>query len=1279
MCHGRKTLKKYAQTIVTTMITAALGISVSSADALAQADQINLGTQIANEQQAREYAVEMVATNFVASQAAAEAVLRGGPDELTAYTESGMDEARTQDLRQIVVTISSLSGENVQKAATQALNAGDIESLSNFIESGWQAAQTEDDRATAWKATQAPDGSVLKSAAENALSADTADALSEFSSTGANKARRDDKRREVYELTRSPLPSVAAGASEALMTDTDTAIESYLRYGQFVDSARDTETMSITELVGTAISESDKAQQAAGFAATNADQARRATEAARQATQKAKDEALAADAAQVRAGNAAAAAGKLANQSAQAADNAVAAAAEARQALAQTADALARAASAASRARIAAQEASARASAAGYDASMAAQARQAAEQARDAARAAEKAAQSFVHADAAAGFARTASGAAASAASNADAAAAAASDAAAAAGAGDAAAAEARAGAARARAAASRARAASNEVDGLVSRITSLVEQARTAAREAADHASKSAQAAEDAAREAGNASAAAQRAGANAQSAQDAATKSIEAINLASDIAQLAKEAAKQRQEQEAQYLKDQAIQANDVETQNDQARQLQQEKRKQLEDELRLLGAYSTIDETVDNPAVQPSNPEDTVRVRDATIAAAIVGGPAVSGAAKLALSSGKDEDLRQFATSGYPAALTTDERNLLNTWWATDPNEDIRNGAEEWVNADGAVVHWFVTDEAKRLRTPALIERAWKLKENAGKEVQLAADKAITEGTYEALDAFVNGNGYLKARHDDQLQLAYELERTGGPELKAAAEAAILGDRQGLNEFIAVEAARKSADDAEKTTHDQQVNALLEQGFQAAHRAAASAAKAQQSYASAYGDAVKAESFAQEAARWSGLAQESAQKAHTSLTEAQESLRFAQEQQERANAAAHQAELDAHQATAHSDQAHSFALDAHLSADQAQSSAEQARVSATSAVQDAASAAEAADAAYQAATEKWQNEQVELQAANKNAELDGGAVEETTGILESIKTTIGQEALDLLLDFIGVTDVVNCFHGEFSGCLWTVVSLFPASKILKAGKAIPALRKLLSKTGEVRDLLRARRVERSAKLDQLHSIPSCGAASLSSAAVTRPNVQFVVHHANRHGQLQFEQVASTTCTVGSLPGRIFRGGNYRKLMTLSWIDPRQKFRVERHHIIAASTIKREKASLPMGMTHSNAPAIQMTPKDHKQTLSWGSSLEAKKYQEKQAELIRKGKIDEAFQREYEDIKNAFPGKYDQALDEMIDDALERGFLSKDFRTLSNPDAGNLTKNSLVTAVVV
>ncbi|MDU7101859.1 MAG: hypothetical protein E6332_00960, partial [Corynebacterium sp.] len=298
--HPAKTVTHCARKIMSAITAAAVGLSLSSAHALAQADQRDLGAEIADEQQARNYAIEMVSTNFPASQAAAEEVLRGGQEELSAYAKSGMDEARTQDLRQIVVTISSLSEENVQNAAKQALDAGDIDSLSDFIDTGWQTAQTEDDRATAWKATQAPEGSVLKAAAEKALSTDTEEALSEFAATGADKARWDDKRREVYELSRSPLPSVAAGASEALMTDTDTAIESYLRYGQFVDAAQDSEKMSITELVDTAIEESDKAQRAASFAATNADQARRATEASRQATQKAKDEALAADAAQVR-------------------------------------------------------------------------------------------------------------------------------------------------------------------------------------------------------------------------------------------------------------------------------------------------------------------------------------------------------------------------------------------------------------------------------------------------------------------------------------------------------------------------------------------------------------------------------------------------------------------------------------------------------------------------------------------------------------------------------------------------------------------------------------------------------------------------------------------------------------------------------------------------------------------------------------------------------------------------------------------------------------------
>ena len=130
----------------------------------------------------------------------------------------------------------------------------------------------------------------------------------------------------------------------------------------------------------------------------------------------------------------------------------------------------------------------------------------------------------------------------------------------------------------------------------------------------------------------------------------------------------------------------------------------------------------------------------------------------------------------------------------------------------------------------------------------------------------------------------------------------------------------------------------------------------------------------------------------------------------------------------------------------------------------------------------------------------------------------------------------------------------------------------------------------------------------------------------------------------------------------------MTRAWTNPLQAFRVQRHHIISASVIKKEKGSLPKGMKPNNAPAIQMDPADHRNTLSWGNRASAKKYQEEQAQLVREGKIDEAFQREYEYIKNRFAGKYDQALDEMIDDALARGFLSKDFRIGNSRAADNL-----------
>ena len=933
---------------------AAVGLSLSSAHALAQADQRDLGAEIADEQQARNYAIEMVSTNFPASQAAAEEVLRGGQEELSAYTKSGMDEARTQDLRQIVVTISSLSEENVQNAAKQALDAGDIDSLSDFIDTGWQTAQTEDDRATAWKATQAPEGSVLKAAAEKALSTDTEEALSEFASTGADKARWDDKRREVYELSRSPLPSVAAGASEALMTDTDTAIESYLRYGQFVDAAQDSEKMSITELVDTAIEESDKAQRAASFAATNADQARRATEASRQATQKAKDEALAADAAQVRAGNAAASAGKLANQSAQVADNAVAAAAEARQALAQTADALARAASAASRARIAAQE----------------------------------------------------------------------------------------------------------------------------------------------------------------------AAIKSIEAINLANDIAKLSQEAATQRQEQEAQYLKDQAVYARELEDAQDKVVHDNKEEKQRLQADLTELASLTQV----------PEESIDTAKVQQLTVSALQVGDSMVQGGAQVALQTGSHEDLLAFVKS-FDSLKYQDNVTKAQFLWQADPNPEIRKAADEHIEDPPAELDTFLNETVHTMKVPELTRQAWQLRDAGGNTVKEKADAAISSGTYDDLVDFVVEGGFEKARYEDQQRQAYELARTGGPELKASAEAAVLGDRAMLNEFVSVEAFRKSGDDAERTVYNDSIDALLQQGFSAAQKASENAAKAQQSYYAAYGDSVKARDYANQASQWAGKAAQSARIAQDHVRNAENSLRFALAQKERAHAAANQAEADARQAGANADAATSYALQAHQSASDAASSAATARQSANQAGYDAQRAGQAAQEAYDAAIQKQLAEEAELQEAS----MAGAGDNAPTSVLDAIKETIGKEALNILLDFIGVTDVINCFKGEISGCLWTALSFIPGGAIVKFGKglkAASAIRKLLAKLPDVKKLLSVRKQQKADRLIAGLSKPGkCGITLATSRQ--QPTYSFAIHRPTHNKTKAHIQPAISRC------------GGYPRTFTVHQLD--------------------------------------------------------------------------------------------------------------------------------------
>jgi RHS repeat-associated protein/uncharacterized protein (TIGR03000 family) len=79
---------------------------------------------------------------------------------------------------------------------------------------------------------------------------------------------------------------------------------------------------------------------------------------------------------------------------------------------------------------------------------------------------------------------------------------------------------------------------------------------------------------------------------------------------------------------------------------------------------------------------------------------------------------------------------------------------------------------------------------------------------------------------------------------------------------------------------------------------------------------------------------------------------------------------------------------------------------------------------------------------------------------------------------------------------------------------------------------------------------------------------------------------------------------------------------------------------------ASSVNGLQLDKGPAIQMEIADHNQTASHGSQLlKGAKYRARQAALIAKGRFGEAIQMDIDDITKKFPGKYNEAIHEMLE----------------------------------
>lgn len=99
---------------------------------------------------------------------------------------------------------------------------------------------------------------------------------------------------------------------------------------------------------------------------------------------------------------------------------------------------------------------------------------------------------------------------------------------------------------------------------------------------------------------------------------------------------------------------------------------------------------------------------------------------------------------------------------------------------------------------------------------------------------------------------------------------------------------------------------------------------------------------------------------------------------------------------------------------------------------------------------------------------------------------------------------------------------------------------------------------------------------------------------------------------------------------GGSYREVKANS--DGETK---EVHHMPADS------ASF---LDRMDGPAIKMDKLDHRQTASWGSSIEAREYQAAQREKIQNGDFRGALQMDIDDIREKFGNKYDNAIEQML-----------------------------------
>ncbi|WP_230115281.1 putative toxin [Microbacterium oxydans] len=1004
-----------------------------------------------------------------AVQAAARQALLKGGQSIDDFITSGQHEAIAQDYRLIALRLSLVGGRSVRDQADAALTSSDADALRAFVTEGWKNAWVIDDRAAAFVLADSGTPTV-KREANKALDSADPNAVSQFILIGQHDAKIIDDRSAAYALASTGSPSVVAAAEAALDamlpdgSDDTQAVADFLRYGQFVAGARDAETATIAQLTNQVIAANVVAQEERRNADNASAQAVLAARLAKEAAQRAAQQAAAAQGNAEKASAAATRAAALARQAADAADIAVQAAAAAHQAMNASMSAAGTAAAAASRANRAAASADSAAASAAGQAGNAAAARAAAEEARRVGAMADTAARAASEARTATNAANSATQAAGAAAGYSGEAAGFAMEASQASGVSSSAAAQARSAAAKANAAKDRAASATARVDRLAAETSNVAQQARDAAARASDNAKAAAIEADTAADQASVAQGAANRATASATKAAAAAKDATDAVELAKKVFALARKADTERLAAEEEFLMAQAVIAAADEAE---AQKLEDDAAKEAADAVAESSAFLKKI-TAPNANLQELLPE----ARSALLSLITSGTPWIAAAAEQAVV-GNNEAVVEFFKNGYAVALEQDQWDQAKALLYGD-NVQLQEDAYDTLENGEEYVAEFLTVRVPEVRDLENRQAAFVLATDGGPTVKREANRALDADDPAVLAKFM-AEGQYDALEIDQRAAAFALSSSGGPEVQAAANAALEGSKVDLKRFLEqgqFDAAKRDNDTAAHVAQMQSMLQLADAQAASAREASAladqAAAIARNAAAEAQASANRARQSAQEAQNWAAQAAASANQATDSENQARQSS-------QRAHQALTAATADAKKANGFAAQATSSAQSASASAARANDAASRAATSATNAGLDAQAAVKAATEAREIAASKQRAEdgaegfpppagkEGELTQAQIDAAYALGGDAEVQRLKDAHALTqpdallnfIIQEGGKVLLDLIGVTDIMDCVtKGDIGACVMALVGFVPWGKLAKLVEAIPMFVKLADK---------------------------------------------------------------------------------------------------------------------------------------------------------------------------------------------------------------------------------